>query len=393
MSSAWCSHRPSFAALSRRQLSQSRGRLLAAQHTFAYFVATYGVMNEHQVAFGEGTCGCHFGAKPVSKGGKALMSIDTLSQIGLERAKTAREAVQIMGDLAVQYGFYGEGFEGSGESLMVIDPSNAWVFHVSPDPSGASAIWAAQRVPDDHVAVVDNMYVIREIDTTDSENFLFAPKMHQIAQEQKLWSPSDGPLDFAGVFSSGEYGHKYYSGRRMWGSFHLLAPSAGLSPHYGNLRTDKPHPYPFSIKPDALLEVGDLFRVHRSNYENTSFDATAGLAAGPYGQPNRYGAGEFANGTAVTGNWERTISIYRSTYSSVVQARGWLPNAAGGTVWWGPHAAHATCYAPLPIGLASSTSAEPEAQLPHRYTIGYQSIKDDSALCEHYTPVCSCLHA
>ena len=264
-------------------------------------------MNEHQVAFGEGTCGCLFGAKPVNKGGKALLSIDTMSQIGLERAKTAREAVQIMGDLAVQYGFYGEGFEGSGESLMVIDPSNAWVFHVSPDPTGASAIWAAQRVPDDHVAVVDNMYAIREIDADDSDNFLFAPKMHQIAQEQKLWKPADGPLDFAGVFSSGEYGHKYYSGRRMWGSFHLLAPSTGLSPHYGNLKTDKPHPvsaqlplrllvrrlkkaaaqYPFSVKPDRLLEVGDLFAVHRSNYENTSFSAVDGLAAGAYGQPNR----------------------------------------------------------------------------------------------------------
>ena len=76
-----------------------------------------GVMNEHQVAFGEGTCGCLFGAKPVkgpaichcllwmalcltgclwsqvNKGGKALLSIDTMSQIGLERAKTAKEAV------------------------------------------------------------------------------------------------------------------------------------------------------------------------------------------------------------------------------------------------------------------------------------------------------------
>ena len=101
--------------------------------------------------------------------------------------------------------------------------------------------------------------------------------------------------------------------------------------------------YPFSVKPDRLLEVGDLFAVHRSNYENTSFSAVDGLAAGAYGQPNRYGGGSFENGTAVEGNWERTISIYRSTYSSVVQARGWLPDAAGGTVWWGPHAAHATC--------------------------------------------------
>ena len=49
--------------------------------------------------------GCYFGAKPVIKGGKALLSIDTLSQLGLERAKTAVEAVQIMGDLAVLHGF------------------------------------------------------------------------------------------------------------------------------------------------------------------------------------------------------------------------------------------------------------------------------------------------
>jgi len=49
-------------------------------------------------------------------------------------------------------------------------------------------------------------------------------------------------------------------------------------------------------------------------------------------------------------------------------------------VWWGPHAAHATCYAPLPIGLASSAGGSNPLQLPHRYTIGYQSVKDDSAL-------------
>ena len=53
------------------------------------------------------------------------------------------------------------------------------------------------------------------------------------------------------------------------------------------------------------------------------------MACDTDGQPNRYGGGAFKNGTSVTGNWERTLSIYRSTYSSVVQARGWLPDAAG----------------------------------------------------------------
>ena len=70
----------------------------------------------------------------------------------------------------------------------------------------------------------------KEIDDADPANFLFSPNMHKVALEQELWD-GKGQLDFAGTFSSGEYGHKYYSGRRMWGSFHLLAPSAGLSPH------------------------------------------------------------------------------------------------------------------------------------------------------------------
>jgi hypothetical protein len=47
-------------------------------------------------------------------GGKALLSVDQLSQIAMERASTSREAVTIMGSLAEKYGFYGEStsFEG-----------------------------------------------------------------------------------------------------------------------------------------------------------------------------------------------------------------------------------------------------------------------------------------
>lgn len=98
------------------------GHIPEVPHTYAYTLATYGLMNEHQVGFGESTCACLYGAKPLNKGGKAMMSIDTLSQIALERSTTAREAITTMGDIAVKYGFYGEGFEGSGESLVVVDP-------------------------------------------------------------------------------------------------------------------------------------------------------------------------------------------------------------------------------------------------------------------------------
>ena len=68
----------------------------------------------------ESTCSAVFGANAVGYGGKALLSIDSLSRIGLERCDTARCAVETMGSLAEKYGFYGVGsFEGSAESLMV----------------------------------------------------------------------------------------------------------------------------------------------------------------------------------------------------------------------------------------------------------------------------------
>jgi hypothetical protein len=56
-----------------------------------------------------------------------------------------------MGDLAFEYGFYGTEWKGpgmygeAGEALMVTDPHEAWVFHILPDGTDNSAVWAAQR--------------------------------------------------------------------------------------------------------------------------------------------------------------------------------------------------------------------------------------------------------
>ena len=63
-------------------------------------------MNEHQVGISESTCSAVYSSTPLP-GGKAMLSINALSQIAMERASTAKEAVQIMGDLSQKYGFYG----------------------------------------------------------------------------------------------------------------------------------------------------------------------------------------------------------------------------------------------------------------------------------------------
>jgi dipeptidase len=114
------------------------GYVPQVESTYSYYEAVYGVMNVHQVGISESTCSAVYAAKGVSNGGLALLSINALSQIAMERASTAREAVQIMGDLSEKYGFYGASasFEGGGESLIVTDANEGWVFHILADPTG-----------------------------------------------------------------------------------------------------------------------------------------------------------------------------------------------------------------------------------------------------------------
>ena len=40
------------------------------------------------------------------------------------------------------------------------------------DDTGASAVWVAQRVPDDHITAVANQFVIGQIDLADTANFM-----------------------------------------------------------------------------------------------------------------------------------------------------------------------------------------------------------------------------
>ena len=122
-------------------------------------------MNEHQVAMGESTCAARYYAFPPSHGGKARIEVREMSRIALERTTTARDAIKLMGALAVELGYYAADFTGGdaskgegGEALTVIDTEEAWVFHVLADDTGTSAVWAAQRVPDDHVRMLPIPY-------------------------------------------------------------------------------------------------------------------------------------------------------------------------------------------------------------------------------------------
>jgi len=206
------------------------------------------------------------------------------------------------------------------------------------DMNGTGGVWVAQRVPDDKVFMAANQFRIREI-LTGSDNMMHSSNIFDIAQQKGWWDPSMGLLDFASVYGDGEFHHPYYSLRRIWRAQSLVAPSLNLPAWAEGPFT---RVYPFAVKPDKKMTVKDLFTIHRDNYEGTEFDLTKGLAAGPFGNPNRFEgnaesvADKEGKLTPLVGEFERPLNIYRCVYSYVNQSRKWLPDAIGGVVWFGP---------------------------------------------------------
>ena len=89
-----------------------------------------GNMNEHQLLIAETT----YGGRPELEDPKGIMDYGSLIYIALERAKTAREAIDVIVDLANTYGYY-----SSGESFSIADKNEAWVMDLigkGPDNKG-----------------------------------------------------------------------------------------------------------------------------------------------------------------------------------------------------------------------------------------------------------------
>ncbi|ETV96580.1 hypothetical protein H310_10281 [Aphanomyces invadans] len=318
------------------------GSIPQVNHTYGYVEGVYGIMNEHQLGIGESTCGAKLWTKPVSHGGKALLDITELGRIALERTKTAKEAILLMGRLAEQYGYYGASWDSAdgamdeaGEALTVADPKEGWMFHILPDDSGTSAVWVAQRVPDNHITAIANQFVIRHINLTDSDNFLGSSNIFDVAIRNAFWD-STTPFDFTAAYALRE-SNPYTMTRRVWRILSLANSTIDLSPFTDAIATN----YPFSVQTDRPVTPADLMRFQRDHYEGTPFDLTQGLAAGPYGDPNRFSPGHVVPG----GSFERSISIYKATYSYVTTAHPTNENQA--VVWFGPYAPSDTAYFPI----------------------------------------------
>jgi dipeptidase len=324
------------------------GSIPQVAKTYAYFDSSYGVMNEKQLMIGECTCGAKVHPNPDPN--KRIFYAAELSRVALERCANARAAITLMGKLIAEYGYY-----GTGETLLVGDPDEAWVMEMCGyDMDGTDGIWVAQRVPDNGYFVAANEFRIREV-IPDSDDFMYSDILYEVCENLGWWDPKESELlDWLPTVSCGEYSHPYYSLRRVWRAMTKAKPSANLPAWVENGYTKE---YPFAVIPDCKLSVQDIAKIYRDHYEGTEFDLTKGKGASPWGDPTRYennpdqGNAFELNVNTPRGAWERPISIYRSGMMWINQARAGMPDAMGGITWIGLDRPAANCLMPFYCGV------------------------------------------
>lgn len=315
-----------------------RGRIKQVDHTYAHV----DLMNEHQLAICETT----FDGRLDLQNENGLLHYWDLMQLGLERAKTAREAIDVMTGLVEEYGY-----RSTGESFSIADTEEAWIMEmIGPGPDGHGAIWVAVRVPDGYIACHANKARIGEFPMDDPDNCVYSENVVSFAVENGFYDPSSGePFRFCEAYCPATPRNCRYADARVWSIFRRAAPSAVLPPDY-HRAMDGAEPYPLWLKPDEKLSVSDVFSLMRDHYEGTDYDMTKGVDAGPYGCPVRWRPMAWT----VDGQehvWERPISTQQTGFSFVSQSRSWLPDPIGGLLWYGVDDTYTTCYIPLYCGI------------------------------------------
>lgn len=315
-----------------------KGKVKQVPHTYAVLY----LMNEHQVVIGETT----FTGREELINPDGLLHYWWLMRLALQRAKTAREAVEVIAGLVDEYGYASE-----GESISIGDPDEAWLLEIiGPGPGGKGANWVAVRIPDGHICAHANKARIGEFPLKDWKNCLYSEHVIDFAIEKGYYDPDSGrPFNFQEAYCPADQQKLRYTATRVWSIFRRAAPSKEWSVDY-HRGIEGAEPYPLWIKPDEKLTKTDVYHLMRDHYEGTDYDMTKGVDAGPFGTPNRWRPMTFQIDSADY-TWERPISTQQTGFSFVSQSRSWLPDPVGGVLWYGVDDTYFTCYVPFYCGI------------------------------------------
>ncbi len=277
-----------------------------------------------------------------------------LLQLALERAKTAREAILVMGFLVEQHGFLDVGPFPTGKNIGVIDSEEAWWFDV---PGGRQ--WVAVRVPDNAVSGNANRFWLGEIDPGDDKNVMASRELISFAIERGWHTASrGGPFDFTEAYGDKDWGdlpssRRIYSTLREW-RIACIASGEAYSPPAQGAEWEGPH----VVIPRVKLGLEAVYRIMRDHYEGTVYDTR---------RPENGGDGRGCPHPPllIPTPYPRPIDMFNTQMSYVVQSRS-VNGRPCAELWFAVHSPSTGCYvpfSPLASGLhpAYATGAQGES--------------------------------
>ena len=201
-------------------------------------------VNEWGVGVASDNCPSREDRPEITDGGIGYM----LRRLVALRAKTAREGVLLAGKLVERFGYI-----DSGRTYIICDPDEGWLFAVI---NGKR--WLAQRVADDQVAMIANTYTIREVDLSDTANFLGSKDILEYARSRGWYNPqTDDAFDFASAYANPISARSLSNlGRQADGLRYVSAKP---------IRT--PEKLPLSVVPRKKVGVADLLQILRHDKE------------------------------------------------------------------------------------------------------------------------------
>jgi len=308
-----------------------KGEIPEVKSTYSYLNTAYPCLNEKQLAIGETTI---YGKQElINKDG--LFLIEELERIALQRCTTARQAIALIGALAEQYGY-----ADLAECITIADPKEVWQLEITGSgPGKPSALWVAQRIPDDHIGIAANIPRISIVNFRDTDHFMTSSDLRKKAKDLGYWDGKE-PFKFYRVIGTG----KPYAIREFY-VLNKLAPRLNLTMEMEEL--------PFSVKADKKLSVSDIMALFRETYEGTPWDMTKNLTVTVKKKDEAGNEVTETVKSSAINNWmnadirtlinelkpgtierQRTIAIAGCSYSHVIQCRSWLPDEVGAVAWF-----------------------------------------------------------
>ena len=326
-----------------------------------------GNMNEHQLIIGETT----WGGRPELEDKKGGIDYGSLIYIALERAQTAREAIEVMTSLVEKYGYASE-----GETFSIADKDEVWILEMIGKGMNVrnginiykGAVWVAVRLPDGSISAHANQARIGRFPLNDPDNCLYAPDVISFARRKGYFSGEDEEFSFKKAYGPADFGTVRGCDARVWSAFNILSEGWFTYPEEGRMVTrdaaefldyamgyDLDGDLPLYIFPKKKVSVKQVADTMRDHYEGTPMDMTQDIGAGGNALPYRWRPMEYAVDGKMYLN-ERAIATQQTGFWFVGQSRSYYPDEIGGILWFGTDDAATSYLTPI----YTSSNAVPE---------------------------------